>query len=175
MHYINQHPVSALTGCDLYLILFKSLCSYLSLYFCLPSFFWQDLNKGSRSLAAIPQNIPSIVLSSQSVVCNLCLCFFFLFLQGTGKFDEPCAGLDCSRGCKCNPEKGSRVSQCFWQRIIVCTYRRSRRPERLVSCWLRGQQTTTSLGNDDLGAHTFTPTDITMWRIRRPTKTHQCL
>lgn len=24
--------------------------------------------------------------------------------------NEPCAGLDCSRGCRCNPEKGARVS-----------------------------------------------------------------
>uniref|UniRef100_A0A8C5GLM7 Secreted protein n=1 Tax=Gouania willdenowi TaxID=441366 RepID=A0A8C5GLM7_GOUWI len=32
------------------------------------------------------------------------------FPQGS-TFDEPCAGLDCSRGCKCHPEKGHRVSQ----------------------------------------------------------------
>lgn len=73
------------------------------------------------------------------IVFNLCL---FLFLQGT-KFDGPCGGLDCSGGCRCNPEKGSRVSHvsslwchfgtcenpfpCFWlprkqpQNIIVCT------------------------------------------------------
>lgn len=31
--------------------------------------------------------------------------------QGNGKFDEPCAGRDCRAGCKCLPEKGSRVSQ----------------------------------------------------------------
>lgn len=40
--------------------------------------------------------------------------FFFSFssfLQGAN-IDEPCAGLDCSRGCQCNPEKGSRVSDC---------------------------------------------------------------
>lgn len=31
------------------------------------------------------------------------------FLQGD-KFDEPCNGLDCSRGCQCLPQKGARVS-----------------------------------------------------------------
>uniref|UniRef100_A0A8C8DWL8 Uncharacterized protein n=1 Tax=Oryzias sinensis TaxID=183150 RepID=A0A8C8DWL8_9TELE len=31
------------------------------------------------------------------------------FLQGD-KFDEPCNGLDCSRGCQCLPQKGGRVS-----------------------------------------------------------------
>lgn len=34
----------------------------------------------------------------------------FVSPQGTGKFDGPCDGRDCSSGCKCNPEKGGRVS-----------------------------------------------------------------
>uniref|UniRef100_A0A3Q2W7Y6 Uncharacterized protein n=2 Tax=Haplochromini TaxID=319058 RepID=A0A3Q2W7Y6_HAPBU len=38
------------------------------------------------------------------------LCVSMLLLLLGGKFDEPCDGLDCSRGCRCFPEKGSRVS-----------------------------------------------------------------
>lgn len=77
----------------------------------------------SRSLRKYPD------LEQHLVTCFVRLEFVFdpslslsLFLlsQGNGKSDEPCAGRDCRSGCKCLPEKGSRVSQCtssdwWWQ------------------------------------------------------------
>uniref|UniRef100_A0A8D3DKU0 Secreted protein n=1 Tax=Scophthalmus maximus TaxID=52904 RepID=A0A8D3DKU0_SCOMX len=50
------------------------------------------------------------------LVVSLC------FLQGT-KSDEPCAGRDCSGGCKCHPEKGSRVSH-----VVIFTALAERNP-----------------------------------------------
>uniref|UniRef100_A0A673ADL2 Uncharacterized protein n=1 Tax=Sphaeramia orbicularis TaxID=375764 RepID=A0A673ADL2_9TELE len=47
--------------------------------------------------------LETLVVTSLSFCLSVCL-------QGN-KLNEPCAGLDCSGGCRCNPEKGSRVSQ----------------------------------------------------------------
>ncbi|XP_007576131.1 complement C1q and tumor necrosis factor-related protein 9A-like [Poecilia latipinna] len=42
------------------------------------------------------------------LICVLTVSCVLRSTHGGGKSDEPCAGLDCSRGCKCFPEKGSR-------------------------------------------------------------------
>lgn len=58
-----------------------------------------NMNRGIRTPKCLMHHI-------YSTICNLLL---FLCLQGT-KSDEPCDGRDCSKGCKCIPEKGGRVS-----------------------------------------------------------------
>lgn len=85
-------------------------CLFVSFFFCfIHERIWTEtcvtysafsnMNRGIRKPKWLMHHI-------HSTICNL---LPFLCLQGT-KSDEPCAGRDCSKGCKCIPEKGGRVS-----------------------------------------------------------------
>uniref|UniRef100_A0A803TJ61 Uncharacterized protein n=1 Tax=Anolis carolinensis TaxID=28377 RepID=A0A803TJ61_ANOCA len=43
-------------------------------------------------------------------------------LMGGKSYTGPCAGRDCSGGCECLPEKGSRVSTIVLQQKESCFY-----------------------------------------------------
>lgn len=46
-------------------------------------------------------------------------CYVCSGLQGGKKYTGPCGGRDCSGGCQCFPEKGSRVSNMFSCKLFL--------------------------------------------------------